>query len=139
MPALIRARPWAREEKPVTDVTDRVDTVDAALNYVEPGASMLRRFVATGAEVNNFGCTLEQVRIRNGRPLRDQLTIDVAGFELIDHKSAVKDFLDEADVAALYPQEAVEIVKQVTGATSAFVTNWNLRSTDEDEVEAFKA
>jgi hypothetical protein len=128
-----------KRNMPVADVIDRVETVDAALNYVEPGASMLRRFVATGAEVNNFGCREEQVSIRNGRPLRDRLTMDVAGFELIDHASAVKNFLDEADVAAVYPAEAVDIVKRATGASSAFVTNWNLRSTDEDEVEAFKA
>jgi len=129
----------ARENGMADRVIERAESVDAALNYVEPNASMLRRFVATGQEVNNYECSLEQVRIRNGRPLRDRLTMDRVGFELFDHKSAVGDFLDEADVAAVYPQEAIDLVKTVLGASTAFVTNWNLRSTDEGEVEDFKA
>lgn len=116
----------------------RPESIEARLNYVEPGASLLRRFIATGEEVNSFGYHEHSVRIRNARPHRDRFTLDTAGFELFDHRSAVVDFLDEEEVATVYTGEAVDLVKRATGASSVFITNWNLRSTDQAEVRDFR-
>jgi hypothetical protein len=120
------------------NLLSRPDSIEGKLNYVEPGASQLRRFIATGQEVNSFGYQEHVVPIRNARPHRDRLTLDTAGFELFDHRSQVGDFLDEEEVHAVYEAEAVDFVKAVTGATAVFITNWNLRSTNKKEVEDFR-
>jgi hypothetical protein len=117
----------------------RPEAIDARIHYAEPGLPRYRRFVATGAEVNTFGFTEHAVQIRNGRPHRDRLHLDAAGFELLDHKSKIANFLDQDEVGAVYPAEAIALVKDVTGASTVAITNWNLRSTDENEVRDFKA
>ena len=124
---------------PPAEQISRLEDLDAQLNYVEQGASIMRRFITTGNEVNTFGYEAYPVRIRNARPHRERFTLDRAGFELLDHRSAVSDFLDERQVAAVYPEEAIALVKRATGASSVFVTNWNLRSTDDAEVHDFRA
>jgi len=119
--------------------SSRPDCINATINYVEPDATIMRRFICTGAEVNTFGFRDQTVPIHNGRLCRDRFTMDSAGFQLLDHKSAVRDFLDEDEVGAIYPQEVIDLVKEVTGASAVFVSNWNLRSTDPLEVADLKA
>lgn len=118
---------------------ERPEAIEASLYYVEPEASLYRRFIATGAEVNTFGYTETVVRMHNGRPHRDELTMEKAGFQLLDHRSKVTNFLDEDEVGRIYPHEALDLVQGVTGADVVLMTNWNLRSTNPGEVEDFKA
>jgi hypothetical protein len=54
--------------------------------------------------------------IRNGRPVRDQFTLDRNGFMIIEHTSAVTDFTDRDEVDRVYVSEVAEFVKSYTGA-----------------------
>ncbi|MBV9716589.1 MAG: hypothetical protein JOZ64_14515, partial [Solirubrobacterales bacterium] len=54
--------------------------------------------------------------IRNGRPVQDEFRLDVHGFEIVRHRSAVTDFTDTAQLEAVYASEVIEFVKQRTGA-----------------------
>lgn len=116
----------------------RPDSVRAALSYVDPHANILRRFVATGEEVNTFGSEVHEVTIRNARRHMEGLTLDQAGFQLFHHRSAVRQFLDEQEVGAVYPREAVDLVKSATGADDAIVSNWNLRSASAEDVSSLR-
>jgi hypothetical protein len=71
------------------------------------------------------------VRIRNARPFRDEFTLDKVGFQLIDHKSSVSDFYNNDEVGAKYPQEVVDAVKKLTGATSIAAGGWMVRNSGD--------
>ncbi len=74
-------------------------SIDAVLNYAKDGAPVYRRWVAAGVEIDTFEPEPRHVPMRNGRLIRNRLTLDGVGFTLLDHKSAVQDFQDEGEVA----------------------------------------
>lgn len=61
------------------------------------------------------------------RPVADRFSLDGNGFQLIGHKTAVRDFWDEAQTLALGHPEAAEIVKAATGASRVVVFDHTLR------------
>jgi hypothetical protein len=67
------------------------------------------------------------VWIANARPIEGSLSLDVEGFELVKHRTAVRDFWDEAQTLALGHPEAAEIVKAATGAHRVVVFDHTLR------------
>lgn len=50
-------------------------------------------------------------------------TIDHEGFQLIRHASAVTDFADRAQVAAIHPAEVSALIRDLVGADEVFVTS----------------
>jgi hypothetical protein len=106
---------------------ETVTSVDGELNYLAPDSTVLRRFTAPGASVNTGRYEPHLVPIRNGRPVRDDFDVDEHGFALVDHRSAVRDFTDRAEVDAVYVPEVVDFVKQRTGADQVVSRGWVLR------------
>jgi hypothetical protein len=98
------------------EVAERVRTVPGELHYLAPGSTVLRRFTAPGASVNTGAYEPHVVPIRDGRPVQETFRLDVHGFELVPHRSAVADFTDKSEVEAVYLPEVVDFVKQHTGA-----------------------
>ncbi|MBV9337152.1 MAG: hypothetical protein JO262_04405 [Solirubrobacterales bacterium] len=94
----------------------QVTSVQGELNYLAPGSTALRRFTAPGASVNTGSYEPHVMPIRNGRPVQDEFQLDVHGFEIVGHRSAVSDFTDKAELDAVYVPEVIEFVKQRTGA-----------------------
>ena len=80
------------------------------------GVDLLRRFTAPGASINTGVYEPHVVPIRNGRPVQGSFRLDVHGFEIVRHPSAVADFTDAAEVDAVYVPEALHSVKEHTGA-----------------------
>ena len=74
--------------------------------------------------------------IRNARPLRASLELDRQGFVLVDHPTQMRDFFDAEELERVYYAEAVELVKQVSGATRVFLFDHTLRSGDDNDREA---
>lgn len=66
--------------------------------------------------------------IHNGRPLADQFSLDVEGFEFVHHDTKVKDFYDRDELERVYYPEMIELVKQHTGATRVLVFDHTLRA-----------
>ncbi|HEY1704598.1 MAG TPA: CmcJ/NvfI family oxidoreductase [Trebonia sp.] len=90
--------------------------VTGELNYLAPESTVLRRFTAPGASVNTGTYHQHRVPVRDGRPVRNQFTLQRNGFTLIDHVSAVRDFTDKEEVDRVYTAETVALIAAVTGA-----------------------
>ena len=92
-------------------VAEQVTSVAGELNYLSPGSTVLRRFTAPGASVNTGAYEPHTVEIRNARPVQDSFRLDVQGFEIVRHPSAVTDFTDKEELDAVYIPEVVEFVR----------------------------
>jgi hypothetical protein len=112
----------------VTDIEENVRSVQAEINYLLPGPSINRRFVCAGREVNTGNYGPFPVRIRDGRSIKDHFTLDMHGFALAEHESAVSDFYDADEVDRLYPAEVAEAVKSLTGASFVAPMGWMIRN-----------
>ncbi len=113
-----------------------VDAVTAELDYLVPGSTVNRRFVAPGVEFNTGRYAPQQVKVRNGRQALDRLTLDQVGFALAEHSSAVADFFDVEEVNRTYPSEVVEQVRRMTGASRVIPLGWMVRTSGDRELLA---
>jgi hypothetical protein len=109
-----------------------VDQVSAALNYLAPWSARNRLYVAPGDHLTTTQYDPRTVPITDGRPCRDEFTLDRAGFALIDHRSAVADFADPAELDGTYTAEARRLVGELTGADEVVSLGWMLRRAAED-------
>jgi len=105
-----------------------VRTVQAQIQYLAESSLVNRRFVSAGAERSTGQYEARQVTIRDGRAVREALTLDQHGFQLLDHHSAIRDFHDSAEVEAHYPAEAIALIKSVTGASHVLPRGWMIRT-----------
>ncbi len=108
-----------------------VDAVEAELEYLVPGWTLNRRFVAPGAEVNTGRYEPHRVKIRNGRQALHSLTLDSVGFTLANRPSAVRDFFDTEEVNRIYPGEVIAAVKALTGADRVIPLGWMARTSGD--------
>ncbi|HWA62778.1 MAG TPA: CmcJ/NvfI family oxidoreductase [Caulobacteraceae bacterium] len=102
-----------------------VDTGEKPVNETGGQDGLMRR--TTGRY------ELHPVRIENGRPLRGALSLDVEGFELVDHPTAVKAFADPDELRAVYYPEMERLIAGRTGAKRVHVFDHTLRTSDEDD------
>jgi hypothetical protein len=65
--------------------------------------------------------------IHDLRPAASELLLDGAGFQLLTHPSAVKNFWDEEEIKRVYYPESVELLKRATGASEARIFDHTLR------------
>jgi hypothetical protein len=107
--------------------TEQVTIVPGELQYLDPASTVLRRFTAPGASINTGRYESHTVQIRNGRPVQNTFGMDAHGFEIVAHRSAVADFTDKAEVDAVYLPEAMEFVKERTGADAVVTRGAVLR------------
>jgi hypothetical protein len=90
--------------------SEKLSYVSAPLNYIDANGQADRRVVAIG----------------NARELADP-SLDREGFMLARRASAVKDFYDPDEVRSVYYPEVERLLKDVTGATRAFVFEHDVR------------
>jgi len=104
--------------------------VEAELNFAVPGEAKAYTYTykpPEGVPATNIEVRAQRVRIENARPLAAGLDVDVQGFQIVAHKTAVRDFWDEAQTLALGHPETAELVKAVTGASRVVVFDHTLR------------
>src|SRR5512134_2261419 len=77
-----------------------------------------------------------RMEIHDGRPLAGELSLDEHGFILVEHKTAVSDFFDEAQIKSKYSAEIERLIAKVSGARRVVMFDHTLRSGDESEREA---
>lgn len=70
--------------------------------------------------------------LHDGRPVRDSVSLDREGFELLQHNTAVVDFFDTDEVERVYNPEIEALVKEATGATRVFVFDHTVRVENVD-------
>jgi hypothetical protein len=98
------------------DIEETARQTRTMIRYVDPGDFVTRRFVSQGHEVNTGTYSDHEVTVRDGMPLRDHFKLDVHGFMLGRNPTAVTDFSDADMVDRLYPAEAAEHIRRLTGA-----------------------
>ena len=73
------------------------------------------------------------VTIANGR--ETDLALERNGFELVEHRTAMKNFFDPDELKSLYYPEVVRLIQARSGAARVVVFDHTLRSGDEGERE----
>jgi len=121
-----------------TDVIENLVVTAAILNYLEPTSERPRSYAyeppANEPQTNIRNVGIE-VPIRDARPIVGEITLDRHGFELVKHRSAVRDFYDDEEVKRVYYPEAERLLKAATGASRVFVFDHvtRRRAVSEDE------
>ncbi|MEJ0065272.1 MAG: CmcJ/NvfI family oxidoreductase [Caulobacteraceae bacterium] len=114
-------------ERPQTAAPDAVEGV---LNFAERGAEKAYTYTykpPEGVPATNIATYAQTVKLENARGLGSGLDVDVQGFQIVSHHTAVRDFWDEAQTLALGHPEVAELVKAVTGASRVVVFDHTLR------------
>jgi hypothetical protein len=102
-------------------------TVSATLNYLRPGSTRNRLYVALGGHLTTTQYAPTTVTITNGRPHTSDFGLDRSGFTLLRHHSAVTDFGDREQLDGTYTAEVADLVKQATGADEVVSIGWVIR------------
>ena len=110
---------------------EKIRTIEAMINYLVPGSTVNRRFVAPGAELNTGTYAAYTVQIQDGRAIKDRFHLDTHGFVLAEHQSGIRDFFDKQQVDDHYPDEVVAVVKQLTGADRVAPLGWMVRTSGD--------
>ena len=80
--------------------------------YLEPkDGGTTQTYPGTAAEKRRKHVP-HSVDIKNMRSVRDQFTLDRNGFEMIDHRSQVTDWVDDAEIKEVYYPEVIDIMKK---------------------------
>ena len=91
------------------------------------GPNNIRRRTSGTAE-------LHEVVIADGR--NEALSLERNGFELVEHRTAVKNFFDAAELKTVYYREVEALIQARSGAARVVVFDHTLRSGSEAEREA---
>src|SRR4029079_1761330 len=95
-----------------------IDTVRAQMNYiVDTGVPPVRYIDWPEMEHKEIPPQYRQheVDIRNGRPLRDRFRLDTHGVVFAAHRTAMTDFIGEAERKRVYDREVAELIKKHSG------------------------
>jgi hypothetical protein len=105
-------------------VAEGLSVTEAFVNYLEPTWRRPRSYTydppANEPRTNIRNIEVE-VPIRDARPIVGEITLDRHGFELLTHRSAVRDFYNDDEVKRVYYPEAERLLKAATGASRIFV------------------
>ncbi|MCC7461393.1 MAG: hypothetical protein IT480_02905 [Gammaproteobacteria bacterium] len=112
-------------------IESRARAATATISFLAEGSFVNRRFVGPGIEVNTGEYRSHEVMIRDARPIREHFTLDSHGFVLLDHRSAVTDFFNSAQVDALYADEVVAAIRTHTGADCVAPMGWMIRTSGD--------
>lgn len=110
------------------DIEDTARLAPARIRYLGEGDYVTRRYVSQGAEMNTGEYFDYDCVVRDGMPIRDHFTLDVHGFTIARHQSAITDFHDRAEVDRLYLTEVEELVTRLCGASRTAAQGWMIRT-----------
>jgi hypothetical protein len=74
------------------------------------------------------------MEVRDGR--QEKFSLDENGFTFVEHRTAVRDFLDAEELKRVYYPEVAALIQKISGAKRVHVFDHTLRSGDEREREA---
>ena len=100
-----------------------VDTGITPIVYPSEGGGPVERH--TGQYVQ------KSVRITDARQIREQLSIDQQGFELLRRQSSVQDFYSDGELSAVYERELEHLITELTGAKKVIVFDHTRRADDQ--------
>lgn len=109
-----------------------MDGVWGTVNYLAPGSTRNRLYVAPGDQLATARYEPHQVFVGDGRASRDKLTLEDAGFTLVDHRTSVPSLGNPAVLDGAYTGETLSLVRALTGADYVVSLGWLLRRTTAD-------
>lgn len=112
-------------------LSERAGAVDAELLYALPGSERGVLYMyppPAGTPRLSGNYRAQRVAIRDARPCAGELSLDVQGFSLHAHPTALLDAYDDAAVRAVYYPEMERLVRGATGASEVLVFDHNVRS-----------
>ncbi len=80
-----------------------------------------------GVPRSNIFSETHRVPIHDLRPIEAEISLDREGFELLEYRTAVRDFYDDAEVRAVYYPEAERFIADATGASRVFIFDHTVR------------
>ena len=81
--------------------------------YLEPkDGGIIQTYPGTAFEKRRKHVPHE-MHIKDMRSVRSDFKFDECGFELVDHVSKEKDFMDDDHITEVYYQECVDLIKKV--------------------------
>jgi hypothetical protein len=101
------------------------NVIESSVNYLEP-MDELPVFYAEKQQ-NNLKLGAHTIRVRDARPIREQLSLDQEGFRLVEHATAVRNFRDPEEIQRVYRPEIERLMTGITGARKVLVTGPVLR------------
>jgi hypothetical protein len=105
-------------------------SVKAELNYLAPGKERPRTYTyepPAGVPRSTVVNEPHTVRVADARPILAKVSLDEQGFGLAHHRSAVRDFYDEAEVKSVYYPEAERLLQELTGADRVHIFDNTVR------------
>ena len=100
-------------------VIDALPSVEANLNYLIPTREKPFRYTyepSPGTAADNTSYAPHRFRIHDARQVGARVSLDDEGFALVKHRSAVRNFYDDAEVRQVYYPEAQRLLIEATGA-----------------------
>jgi hypothetical protein len=104
--------------------------VEAELHYLGHMTERPRNYTfdpPPGVPRSNVVRETHVVPIHDMRGVEAEISLDREGFELVGHRSAVRDFYDEAQLRDVYYPEAERLIAEATGASRVFIFDHTLR------------
>lgn len=106
--------------------------VEAEVNYLAPGVERPVSYTfepPPGTPWVTGALAPHRVTIRDARPLAaaGQFGLDVSGFELRAHRTALADFSDDAAIRSVYYAEVDALLRAATGAEKTVIFDHTLR------------
>ena len=108
------------------------EVIEAQLNYLRPSDETPYTYAydpPPGVPARIGESEPHTVRIRNGRAIADQLSLDREGFLLRRHATEVADFYDADEVRRVYYPEVERLAKAATGAAEIVIFDHTVRNT----------
>jgi hypothetical protein len=116
------------------ELAQEFDFVEADLNYVVDDGQPSVRYIDWPEEEHKAhlpSYEARRVRIWNGRRASERFSLPTHGFNLVQHRTAVKDFYDEAEVLRVYYPEVEALIKAESGAKRVVVFDHTVRTADD--------
>jgi len=104
--------------------------VEADLHYLGHMTERPRNYTfdpPPGVPRSNIVSETHRVPIHDLRSIAAEISLDREGFELIGHRSAVRNFHDDEEVRAVYYPEAERLIADVLGASRVFIFDHTVR------------
>jgi hypothetical protein len=118
----------------MADTATAPETIEADIPYaVDTGVTPVNETMGPGDMSRRKTGTYvpQRMRLRNGRLLRDAISLDTHGFTLAPFATRMKDFYDDEEIRRVYEPEVEDLIKAQTGAYRVLVFDHTRRSGDQ--------
>jgi hypothetical protein len=121
----------------VSEARERVETAEtgtgvlADLNYIAESSDKPVYYAyepPAGTPRSTGKFVAHTVPIGDARQVANVLSLDIQGFRLINHETAVEDFYDQEEVKSVYYPEVEHLLKEATGAQKVVIFDHQVRN-----------